>query len=178
MAAKTGTYTLIDSNTLGSAAASVTFSSIPSTYTDLILVCSMYATTNDSLAYIQLGNGSADTGSNYSFTTLFGNGTTAASARNSNNTGMLLLGYDYGIGSTNNVFVPLIASIMDYANTTTNKTVLARSYAQRNDGNNQIFSNVGLWRSTSAINVVKVYLSAGNLAAGSTFKLYGIEAAK
>ena len=168
------TYVALASTTLGSAAADVTFSSISGAYTDLVLVASMYATTNDSLAYIQLNS---DTGSNYSFTSLFGNGTTAASARNSNNTGMLLLGYDYGIGSTNGVFAPLIANIMNYANTTTNKTVLARSSGQRNDGNGQVFANVGLWRSTSAINAVKIYPSAGNWAIGSTFNLYGIAAA-
>jgi len=76
MAAKTGTYTLIASNTLGSGTATVTFSSIPGTYTDLILVCGLPATgtanNSDGLRF-QLNS---DTGSNYSATWLTNSGTT------------------------------------------------------------------------------------------------------
>jgi len=67
MAAKTGTYTLINSSTLTSATANVTFSSIPATYTDLLLIInaqSVQATTYDNVI-IQFN---ADTGSNYSRT--------------------------------------------------------------------------------------------------------------
>jgi hypothetical protein len=73
------TYEAIATQTLGSAAASVTFSSIPSTYTDLVLVCN-FETSSNAIAgvYIQF-NG--DTSTNYSSTNLIGNGSTAESSR-------------------------------------------------------------------------------------------------
>ena len=73
---RTATYSLIESQTLGSAAANVTFSSIPTTFTDLILVIST-ATTSIADQDMQVGNGSVDTGANYSRTWLQGNGSAA-----------------------------------------------------------------------------------------------------
>ena len=61
-------------------------------------------------------------------------------------------------------------NIMNYANTTTNKTVLTRY----SDAANNIEANAGLWRSTAAINSIALAMSSGNLIPGSTFTLYGI----
>jgi hypothetical protein len=78
------TYTPIATQTLGSAAASVTFSSIPQGYTDLILVCSPVSTTgSNTFMWIRYNS---DTGSNYSLTSMRGNGSTATSFRLSNQT--------------------------------------------------------------------------------------------
>jgi hypothetical protein len=160
MAAKTGTYTLIASNTLGSAAADVTFSSIPGTYTDLILVANIDATDYTSV-WLQFNS---DTGSNYSRTILVGDGTSATSDRSSNAT-------NTAIAVANTEWGTMIFQIMDYSNSTTYKTALARSA-----NNSQTRAGVGLWRSTSAITSVKVGISAANFNSGSTFRLYGIEA--
>jgi hypothetical protein len=161
------TYTPIATTTLGSAASSYTFSSIPSTYTDLILIASGAMNTGaDSSVNIQVGNGSIDTGTNYSATQLDGNGTSAASYRESSASNL-----NIGIFSTANS--NSIYHFLNYANTTTYKTILGR-------GNSDVYMRqaVGLWRSTNAINQIKVFNSSGrSFITGTTFTLYGIQAA-
>lgn len=170
MAAKTGTYTLINSSTLGSTQSSVTFSSIPATYTDLVLVCSIIATASTS-ANIQF-NG--DTASNYSYTVLDSDGTTASSNKQNNVTGIQLAGWSSNLGSSTNPS-PAIVHINDYSNTTTYKTGVVRSSAY-GSSSSCVDLFIGMWRSTAAINSIKI--NASSFATGSTFKLYGIEAAK
>jgi hypothetical protein len=171
MAAKTGTYTLINSSTLTSATANVTFSSIPATYTDLLLIInaqSVQATTYDNVI-IQFN---ADTGSNYSRTRINAYSGGVAGEFNGATTSHLV-GPITGTSFSSSIFSPSITNILDYANTTTYKTALWRSNSQ--DGYVQL--GAGLWSSTSAIASIKIStLSTSNLASGSTFKLYGIEA--
>ena len=158
------TYSTIATTTLGSAAASYTFSSIPSTYTDLILVADYQASaTADS--YIQF-NG--DTGSTYSYTVLAGNGTSAVSGRSSG-TGIVLTWYSDAANQQANILI----NINNYSNATTYKTSISR----HNNAAVQTGTNVGLWRSTAAINSIKIYRGSGNFNTGSTFTLYGIAAA-
>lgn len=166
------TYEPIATTTLGSDVTSYTFSSIPNTYTDLVLVATPSVTTGNENLGIRVGNGSADTGSNYSVTVLTGNGTSAASDRNSNQTSFLA-DYYGSMGTTLNNY-PHIFNFMNYANTTTNKTIIGR--ANRADSGTDAI--VGLWRSTSAINVIYIFGRGGaTLKTGSTFTLYGIKAA-
>jgi len=162
------TYESIATTTLGSATASVTFSSIPSTYTDLVLVTSINEPTTGTVL-IQVGNGSVDTGANYSRTYLYGESSTAASGRSSNISAL------YGIASTAaSTFAAGIIQFMNYSNTTTNKTILLKS----NNASAVVVATVGLWRSTSAINTIKVFADGANtFSSGSTFSLYGIKAA-
>jgi hypothetical protein len=158
------TYTKIASTTLGTAAASVTFSSIPSTYTDLILITNGSTSINGSTKF-QL-NG--DTASNYSFTQLFGTGTSAASARNSSQTSGLIGSTTVGSNATQ------ITQFLNYSNTTTNKTILVRANEVQSDVN----ATVNLYRSTAAISsIVFTSSGGGNFIIGSTFNLYGIAAA-
>lgn len=168
MAAKTGTYTLIASNTLGSAASSLTFSSIPATYTDLVLVCSYTGTAVlDTRVYLN-----SDTGTNYSATRLMGDGTSATSNR-STNRGWIDLNYVGGIGTT----APTVSilNLMDYANTTIYKTTLLR--ANELSGTYQgVEAIVAMWRNTAAISNIQIATNTSTFTAGSTFKLYGIEA--
>lgn len=161
------TYEPIATTTLGTAAADVTFSSIPGTYTDLILVIT--ANNNSGTAYISRLYFNADTGSNYSYTRITGDGSAAASTRVSNDT------YGFG-GWSNNQSDQMILSqnfIHNYSNTTTNKTWLVRG----GDTGDRVFAAVGLWRNTAAINSIKVQVETGTYDAGSTFTLYGIKAA-
>ena len=160
------TYSTIATTTLGSAAASYTFNSIPSTYTDLVLIMTVTQGAGVSV-YCQMGNGSVDTGSNYSYTGLYGNGSSAGSARASNQTGAYL-GY---VGST--TIYNAINHFINYSNTTTYKTIINR----KNQSDQYVEANVALWRSTAAINTIKIYPQSGNFDAGSTFTLYGIAAA-
>ena len=168
------TYEPIATNTLGSAATDITFSSIPSTYTDLVLVTATFgsrAANADSLAI----RFNSDTGSNYSYTYIIGDANGAASGRASSQTNIWC-----GNFSSNNVAnpSPIIIQIQNYANTTTFKTVLARQNAIAGGGYTSTGINVGLWRSTTAINSITVRSETGsNFSAGSTFTLYGIKAA-
>ncbi len=160
------TYEKIATTTLGSAAASVTFSSIPSTYTDLVLICDTKASAGTPNNRMQI-NG--DTGTNYSETYLAGNGTAASTGRYSNNTFFYVDLSAYN-DTTNNKNT--IIQIMNYANTTTYKTILGRA----NNAAVGTDAYVGLWRSTSAITSITVYATA-NWTSGCTFNLYGIKAA-
>ena len=166
------TYTPLATQTLGSATASITFSSISGAYTDLVLVVSsINATTTDTSLVFQVGNGSVDTGSNYSATDLTGNGTTASSSRASSSTIAYVNGP--GIGASTTATNTFVMNFMNYANTTTYKTILIKGgIANQNAG-----AIVNLWRSTSAINTIKINQAAGNMNTGSTFTLYGIAAA-
>jgi hypothetical protein len=165
--AAASTYTPIATTTLGSATASVTFSSISGAYTDLVLVTSINASTAE--AQLQVGNGSIDTGANYSRTFLVGDGSSATSGRSSN------LNQLFGIATTAaSTFAAGIIQFMNYSNTTTYKTLLLRS----NNASAATVATAGLWRSTSAIDTVKVLAASGQtLSTGSTFTLYGIAAA-
>lgn len=159
------TYEPIATNTLGSTTQTVTFSSIPATYTDLILIMSP-ANSSGSTVRMQF-NG--DTGNNYSDTYLKGNGTTAASLRNSSQP-QLTLGDDADPTSTLGESV-WVVQIMNYSNTTTYKTVLTRA----NIASADVEAVVGLWRSTSAVNQLAVKQGGTvTFSVGSTFTLYGI----
>ena len=161
------TYTPIATQTLGSAAATVTFSSISGSYTDLVLVCNTGVTAAGYTLYMRL-NG--DTTTLYSGTRLSGNGSAAASYRASS-LSFIFAGLNLPNTLTNNV----IFQLMNYSNSTTNKTVLYRM----NDASDGVAAGVGLYRSTSAITSIELSaeLGATTLLAGSTFTLYGIAAA-
>jgi hypothetical protein len=161
MAAGT-TYEPIVTNTLGSAVANVTLSSIPSTYTDLILVCNLITTTRID-THLQV-NG--DTANNYSYTFIYGEGVGGGTTNYYTTQPHFYIG-EGGTRSTN------IIHLNNYKNTTTYKTFLARS-AYPADGSG---SSVGLWRSTSAINAIKILRNTGTFSVGSTFTLYGIASA-
>jgi hypothetical protein len=160
------TYTPIATTTLGSNQANYTFSSIPSTYTDLVVVCRAGAVSNSDLTFRVNG----DTGTNYSSTFLWGDGSTAGSARTTN----VAFGYFTYYGSIETLGSSVhIAQFMNYSNTTTYKTVLARS-ANASRGVDAV---VSLWRNTAAINSITLIGSNANILSGSTFTLYGIAAA-
>jgi hypothetical protein len=163
------TYTPIATTALGSTASSYTFSSIPSTYTDLVLISNAATTVANKDLAIQFNS---DTGSNYSRTVLFGDGSSAGSARATSQAQIFL---DYWGWTTTTLGTQTnIAQIMNYANTTTNKTVLARS----NTSSSGVDAVVGLWRSTAAINSITIIATtSGVFSTGSTFTLYGIKAA-
>lgn len=158
------TYTQIATTTLGSAQSSVTFSSISGAYTDLVLVTSAKSATSDRELTIRFNS---DSGSNYSNTYIYGDGSSAVSGRSSNSTTI-----DFARTDQNNFWAGLL-HIQNYSNTTTNKTTLSRG----NSGS-YVFGWVGLWRSTAAITSLTIGVGGGqNFASGSEFSLYGIAAA-
>jgi fibronectin-binding autotransporter adhesin len=161
----TNTYVALDKKTVTSTVQSVEFTSIPQGYTDLILVSSCRVATGQDNVTFRLNS---DTGSNYSYTRIKGNGSTAASDRGSNTT----QGY---VGNESNAqFTTQVTHFMNYSNSTTNKTVLSRSNAT----DTEVVAWVNLWRNTSAINTILVRSAGGGgFISGSTFSLYGIAAA-
>jgi hypothetical protein len=161
------TYTPIATTTLGTAASSVTFSSIPSTYTDLILVSNAILASGGAANLWCRFNG--DNSTNYSTTYIAGNGTAASSSRDTSATESWV-----GRLSSSN-WTSSIASIQNYANTTTFKTSISRG----NDTSGLVIAYVSLWRATpAAINsLVLTNSSAVNFSIGSTFTLYGVKSA-
>ena len=169
------TYTPIASTTIGTAVASYTFTGVSAAYTDIILIISARcaaAQVGDS-AILQVGNGSIDTISVYSRIRLLGTGTVASSASRSAVANIDLDGLAGNNASATQQGV-IIINFQNYSNTTTYKTVLARSNAPEA----YVEATVGLWRSTSAINQIKISTGSGSdLMVGSTLALYGITAA-
>ena len=158
------TYERIASNTLSSATTTVTFSSIPATFTDLVLIINPTMAVNADLVITFNG----DTTNNYSSTYLTGNGTSATSSRFTTFPKIYLDQLNTGTG-----IVQYNVNIMNYANSTTYKTVLSK-YSSAVKG---IDAVVALWRSTSAITSMTITGDGANFTTGSTFNLYGIKAA-
>jgi hypothetical protein len=168
------TYEPISTQTLSSAQSSVTFSSIPGTYTDLILVVdAKTATTANSDIILRFNS---DTGTNYSWTYMYGSGVISASGRNSNENGSRI-NYFVTPGVTNWGFNS-ITQIMNYSNSTTYKTHLTRDNSNASDSSYKgTEAIVGLWRSTAAITSITIVPSGQNFASGAILTLYGITAA-
>ncbi len=161
------TYVALDTKTISTTVASVTFTSIPSGYTDLILVADATTAVANGSITLQF-NG--DTSTNYSYTALYGTGSAAGSLRASNAAIIGFLGYAAQVPVGTRAMG--IAQIQNYSNTTTNKTVLIRNTPAVSS---TVEAAVGLWRSTAAINSITVLpISGASIGANSTFTLYGI----
>lgn len=160
------TYDPIATTTLSSATASITFSSIAGTYTDLKLVLVNQITTGGVSIRLQFNS---DTATNYSMTRLYGDGTAAGSSRQST-VNYVLLNY-----SAAQNWQMLEADIFSYAGST-NKTVLSSASEDQN-GSGSTSRTVGLWRSTNAITSLLIYPASSTFVAGTKATLYGIKAA-
>lgn len=161
------TYDNLATVTLGGSAATYTFSNIPQGFTDLVLVMTIGTTASTASVFFRV-NG--DSGSNYSWTRLSTNGSSATSSRGSNTTSGAIS--QIALSSTSFDSVN-IAHFMNYSNTTRNKTVITRS-SNPNQGTELITS---MWRSNSAITSIDIGVSTGSLAANSRLTLYGIATA-
>jgi hypothetical protein len=158
------TYEPIASNTLSSATDTLTFSSISSNYTDLILTtnCRMAAGTN---AYYVRFN--SDTGGNYSFTLINSSGSSATSFGSVSGNQMMV-----GVGET--TVQSSVVHINNYSNATTYKPVF--SQVANSGGYARLI--VGSWLNINAINSVTVLVLGGaTFSIGSSFTLYGIKGA-
>lgn len=162
------TYEPIATTTLGSAASSITFSSIPATYTDLRVVFVGTATSATGLR----AQFNSDTGTNYSRTSSLGDGSAVYSQRGTN-IAFISLGINDNLSTT----VPTLRTmdIFSYAGST-NKTVLTSESTDMN-GSGAATVAVQLWRNTGAITSISLNVSGTTIAAGSTATLYGIKAA-
>ena len=159
------TYTPIASQTLNSTSSLVTFSSIPSGYTDLRLI--FYVQDSGEACYVRL-NG--DSGSNYSRTLIYGHSGGSATTRNSS-----MSNWPTGGAPSGSWFDASILDIGNYSNTSNYKNAIFR---QNSMYGSFVAKHVLLWSSTSAISQIDIHATSSNsLKAGSMFSLYGIKAA-
>ena len=164
------TYTLISSNVLSSSAASVTFSSIPATYTDLVV---RFSARSDSSNQINLTVNGTSGGTAYSWTRLRGNGSTAASNNSSSDSSFGLPGSSVETSATANTFSSGEVYIPAYT-ASQNKPMGSFNTQEDNSSTSFINVNAGLYSSSTAISEVKLAITAGNFVSGSSFYLYGI----
>jgi len=155
----TPTYVSLATITLGSTDNEIVFSSIPATYRDLILVMQARNTTSDAGVAARFNS---DTGSNYTYVTMRGTGSSATSATVST-TSMNFVDAFTTVGYIG------IAQIMDYSATDKHKTVLIRKGGAFED----VQAHAARWANTAAINSITLTVS-NNFAIGSSFSLYGI----
>jgi len=161
------TYEPIGTSTLGSPSSAVTFSSIPSTYTDLVLV---FNGTTASSSSVGIRCNGQTTG--YSTTYLYGNGSSAGSYRGTT-AGQSYTGTDPASASGASNLTTIVFNFQNYGNTTTYKSILMRA----NRAAAGVGASIGMFNYTSAISSITVTADGVNFETGSTFTLYGIKAA-
>ena len=158
----TSTYVALATTTLGASASSVTFSSIPASYRDLVLVADGTTAASDGYVVLQF-NG--DTGSNYSNVFMTGFGSTTESIASTNTSIRRAL---MGNSQSN-----IIWQLLDYSATDKHKTVLSRSGS---NGSTNVAAAAGRWANTAAVTSIAISSESSTFSSGSTFSLYGIEA--
>jgi len=166
------TYTLITSNTLASAAASISFSSIPATYTDL-LVKAIARNTDTGGGAMRIQFNSDTTSANYTFIRGLGTGTAATGTSNTGTAGQAFISSN---DFTANTFGSTHIYISNYALSTNYKNTSIDSVSENNTAESYLNFCSGLWSSTAAI--TSIQLQAGgsfNFVTGSIFYLYGIK---
>ncbi len=167
------TYELIQAVTLSSDTATVTFSSIPSTYTDLeLLVSARVDRTGTSVNMGLRFNGSS---SNYTQRALVSYGSTVDSLFS---TALDQFGYWYspGNGATASTFSNQSVYISNYASSSYHKSISIDSTSEHNGTDTNLLLFAGLWENTAAITSIALSNYQGsNLKSGSTFYLYGIK---
>lgn len=164
------TYTLISSNVLSSSAASVTFSSIPATYTDLIIKTSLRqnaAGTQDSFLITTI-NGTTG----FTNTWLRGSGSSVISLRNLVGTASYV-GQIPGATATSNTFDNTEIYIPSYT-VSQNKPFSTFSVQENNQAEAYMGTTAGLWSNTAAITSITFSANGQSFVSGSSFYLYGI----
>jgi hypothetical protein len=153
----------------------VFFTNIPQTYQDLLLVVNARSSQTDVLGgYFGGFNFNYGGNTNYSTTTLLGNGATVSSIRQTGQPGWWGDGYIPALNATEGIFGSMYMHVLNYANTSNFKTFIMRCAADANGSGNSSLT-VGLWRQTSAISTIYSTASIG-FRPGSTLTLYGIKA--
>jgi hypothetical protein len=160
----TPTYTPLATVTLGSAAASVTFGSIPATYRDLIIVTDTLNSAGLENMKMRLNS---DTSSSYNAVILRGNGLSAGS-RTLGGTYAFIDDLAYGDATNRHNH---IIQFIDYSATNKHKTILSRA---NNVGLGNLDAIAIQWINTSAITTIRLFYEVGNITTGSRFDLYGI----
>ena len=166
------TYTLISSNVLSSSALIVTLSSIPQTYTDLLI---RYSARSDTSGTFRTLTGYFNSPDTTSWTQMLGDGSTATSSRS--NSTKFTAGIINAGTSTANVFSSGELYIPNYTSSTRQKQLNSECFSEQNSAIANLNKNAILWQNTSAITSVSFEVNIGTFAfeTGSSFYLYGIK---
>lgn len=166
------TYTLIAANTLSTATASVTFSAIPATFTDLVVRASVRINNGVNVRDVSITfNGIA--GTSYSETNIIGDGSIASSGRRSNSP-FTLLGSGNADTTTANTFSSLELYIPSYT-VAQNKPYSSILAQEDNATAANVRAVAALFRNTAAITSFTLEADSFNFFAGSSFYLYGVK---
>jgi hypothetical protein len=152
----------------GTTTNNIIFSNIPQTYQDLMIVSYLNASASNVYPGLTINS---DSGTNYSETHLAGNGASPSSYRSTNGTAINFT--STSLPSTTNLFMTAQMHILNYANTSTYKTLLLKE-ANDNNGSGFVALSVDLWRGTSRIATLSITSFSAFFTAGSSIALYGI----
>jgi hypothetical protein len=160
---------LIESKTLGSFQASVEFTSIPGTFTDLVVLLSARTESNDGVSWFDIATEFNGSSSNLSDRVLYGTGSGVASIVDSTK---IIIRVSSNL-ATSNTFGNASLYIPNYT-ASTNKSVSIDSVTENNSTAALQTITAGLWANTASITSIKFTPTSGNLSAGCLFSLYGI----
>ena len=162
------TYVAIATTTVGSGgAANIEFTSIPQTYTDLLLVSSLRGSQNGAtLAGLALNGSTASFTGRY----IYGDGQSTVSLSDGGN----VVNYATGISVTANAFTNAYSYIPNYTSSNY-KSISSDVVLEQNQSTNAMFLSATLWSNTAAITSLSLNVSAGTFAQYSTATLYGIK---
>jgi hypothetical protein len=152
----TPTYTPLATVTLGSATASVVFSSIPATYRDIVIIFDGATTVSDGVG----ARFNGDTGNNYSAVRMTGSSAGAISDSFSGISRIIQTAGDVDM---------FVSQVMDYSATDKHKTVLTRSSISTN-----VTGIAARWANTAAITSITVFSPGSTMTTGTTISLYGV----
>lgn len=171
--------TLISSTTLSGAAATVDLTGITGQFSGLLIQAmtrTAQAATEDALL-MRVGNGSFDAGANYDYVQSVANGSTMTVSNGAAGS-FFVVGPTPGNNAPASVFGEAHVFIWDYASASAKKVFIADAVSIKgtSSGDFSMTKNGGGWRSTSAIDRVRLLSSSGaNLVAGTIVRLYGMK---
>jgi hypothetical protein len=168
------TYQLIEAKNLTTTTASITFTSIPSTYTDLVLKWSARddQANNTQTIRLKFNNSSV---SQYSWLNLYNSAGSVGSSSSGGTSGNHQFPYgSNGTLSTSNTFTNYEVYIPNYASAN-NKSFSTDGITENNSADGYGLLEASLWANTSAINEILLYPNTGSFVQYSSFYLYGIK---
>jgi hypothetical protein len=156
---------------------SLSFTSIPNTFTHLQIrgiLKDTFTTSTSVGCYVTFNS---DSGSNYAYHKLYATGSAVYAGATTTQSNIFLWGSGASSASgTSNMFGVSVTDILDYASTSKYKTLRTLNGSDLN-ASGTIAINSGLWQSTSAISSIQIAKDYTAFAAGTTFALYGIKGA-
>lgn len=165
----TPTYVLLTQATLAANSSSVTFSSIPQNYGDLVITLNGKPSDTSFPVIALRFNG--DSGSNYSYVGVSGNGSSTNSGTNAS-LGYLSIGQAHGTGPSTSSQFQTIVNIIEYSAIDKHKVAISRNSVPDTGAETQ----VARWANTAAVTSISAITTSGGFAIGTTISIYGLVA--